>query len=340
MIRATVIGASGYIGGELLRLLLGHPYVDVAQATSDTYAGRALWQVHPNLKGFTNLRFSRHDDLTESDVIFIATPHGQAHSSIKKLVGLGRVIIDLSADFRLPTPRAFKEIYGIEHASPEYLDRFIPGIPERYRDAIETADLLSVPGCTANASILALLPLVLNDMIDDRVSIETKAGSSGSGATHQAATHHPERSGVVRVFKPVGHRHEAEVERHCGVFATISACSVEMVRGVHVTAFARLKSTLSATDIRDAFRSTYRDSPFVRLTHGSGRHGLPEPKLLSGTNYCDVGFAMSNRDNSLVTFSALDNLMKGGAGNAVQCMNIRFRWPEQSGLDFPGLYPL
>lgn len=340
MKRVAVVGASGYIGGELVRLLLGHPDVELVQVTSDSHAGRGIWHVHPNLRGQTGLRFSRHDDLANCDVIFLAMPHGRAHLSIKSYVNLAEVIVDLSADFRLATPESYREYYKAEHAAPAFLPKFVPGIPELHHDALTEASFIAVPGCTANAAILALSPLSLQGLIKEPVFVETKAGSSGSGAAPRAATHHPDRSGVVRIFKPVGHRHEAEIERHCNLRAVVTACSVEMVRGVHATIFGTLNDGVGDADVRDAYRKAYNKSAFVRLTPGSAANSLPEPKILSGTNYCDVGYVMARRDQVIVAFSALDNLMKGGAGNAVQCMNIRFAWPETTGLAFPGLFPI
>lgn len=335
-----VVGASGYIGGELLRLVIDHPMVELVQATSDRHKGIGLWQKHPNLRGKTRLQFSSEDSVKKCDILFLAKRHGGVHGEIRKYIDLAEVVIDLSADFRLPSVEQFSSIYKESHLSPDLLGQFVPGFPEFYRDEISRAALISVPGCIANAAILAIEPLASAGLLQGCINIAAKTGSSGSGSEPSLSTHHPTRSGVVRVFVPAGHRHEAEVERHCNLPVTISASSVEMVRGVHITAFASLQPNAGEAEIRNAYRGRYGSTPFVRMTRNSvGAFGLPEPKLLNGSNMCDIGYAISAKSRTIVVFAALDNLMKGGAGNAVQCMNIRIGCDERAGLEFTGLYP-
>lgn len=333
MIRAGVVGAAGYLGGELLRLLTGHPEVTVAHAVSTRFPGRRVDTVHPNLRAQTDLSFCSMDELGDCDVLLLATPHTTTMELVPKLHA--PLVIDLSGDFRLGDAAAYERYYGVAHAAPELLGGFTTGCPELFRAALRAADRISVPGCMATAAILALAPLT--GLIEPTVQIDARTGSSGSGATAGAANLHAERSGAMRVFAPVRHRHEAEVAQLTGLDARMTATGVEAVRGVQVICHAT--GSLDEKTIRRAYRSQYGSEPFVRIVaHRQGAHRLPDPKILLGSNYCDVGFAVDGERVALI--AALDNLMKGGSGNAVQCLNIRMGWPERLGLDFPGLHPI
>ncbi|WP_128982015.1 N-acetyl-gamma-glutamyl-phosphate reductase [Streptomyces roseicoloratus] len=340
MIRVAVVGAAGYIGGELLRLLIGHPEVEVAHAVSSRFPGKRVDGVHPNLRSATDLLFSTADEVEECDVVFLATPHRAAMTQMERWTGQAKQVFDLTGDFRLDDPEVFRRYYGTEHAAPHLLGDFVPGIPELYRDRLRTADLVSVPGCMAVAGVLALHPLAVESLIEPRAQFDARTGSSGSGATAGEANLHAERSGAMRVFAPTGHRHEAEISRHLGISAAMTATGVEAVRGVQTVCHATLRPGVGKSEVRRAFREHYRDEPFVRVVaHQRGTFRYPEPKILLGSNFCDVGFAVDEEAGRLVTIAALDNLMKGGAGNAVQCLNIRMGWPENLGLSFPGLHP-
>lgn len=341
MVRAAVVGASGYIGGELLRLLIGHPRVEVAAATSTRLASRRLDSAHPNLRGQTDLSFVRPEALDEYDVIFLARPHGESMREVPALLPRTKCLVDLSADFRLSDPQTYRRYYRTEHAAVEMLAGFTPGWPERHREALRGADRISVPGCTAMAGILALYPLAAEDLIEPEVTVDARSGSSGSGAGAGDVNLHAERSGAMRVFAPLAHRHEAEIGQATGLRVRMSATGVEAVRGVQVLCRAWTKATLDDLALRKLYRRHYSDEPFVRVVaYSSGGFRLPEPKILSGSNFCDVGFAADPATGSVVAIAALDNLMKGGAGNAVQCLNIRMGWPETLGLEFPGLHPI
>jgi N-acetyl-gamma-glutamyl-phosphate/LysW-gamma-L-alpha-aminoadipyl-6-phosphate reductase len=337
----SIAGASGYAGGELLRLLLGHPDVEVQQVTSERNAGGYVFRVHPNLRGVTRLKFSRLDELEPCDVLFLALPHGAAAERIERFASLAERIVDLSADFRLDDPGAYRRWYGREHPCPEWLPRFVYGLPEWSRERLSGARYVSGVGCNATAVNLALLPLARRNLMES-VVIEVKVGSSEGGNRHSLATHHPERSGAVRVFAPVGHRHQAEMARVLGdVEIHFSATAVEMVRGIHATAHAFLSEDVAERDVWQIYRAAYGDEPFIRLVNDRrGVYRYPEPKLLAGTNYCDVGFARDPQSSRLVVISALDNLMKGAAGTAVQAMNLMCGWPETAGLGFVGLHPV
>jgi N-acetyl-gamma-glutamyl-phosphate/LysW-gamma-L-alpha-aminoadipyl-6-phosphate reductase len=339
--RAAVVGASGYIGGELLRLLIGHPRVHVVAATSNRQAGRRVDGVHPNLRGLTDLKFIAPDPPDEYDVIFVAAPHGEAMHQVPALLPKAKCLIDLSADFRLTDPATYRSYYPSEHVAPELVGGFTPGWPERYREVLRGADRISVPGCTALAGILALYPLAAEELVEPEVTVDARSGSSGSGAGAGEVNLHAERSGAMRVFAPLTHRHEAEIGQATGFRVSMSATGVEAVRGVQVVCRARAREPLDDIALRRVYRKHYGDEPFVRVVaYQNGGYRLPEPKILSGSNYCDVGFAVDPGSGSVVAIAALDNLMKGGAGNAVQCLNIRMGWPERAGLEFPGLHPI
>lgn len=337
VMRAGVLGAAGYLGGELLRLLGGHPNVEVAYAVSTRFPGRRVDTVHPNLRGHTGRSFCSPDQLGACDVVFTATPHT---TTMKLLPGLDApLLIDLSGDFRLRDAAVYERYYGTAHTAPELLEDFTTGCPELFRERLRTADRVSVPGCGANAAMLALAPLA--ELIEPVVHIDTRTGSSGSGSTAGPANLHAERSGAMRVFSPTGHRHEAEVAQLTGLDARMTATGVEAVRGVQVLCHLtpRTGTTLDDKQIRRAYRAAYADEPFVRIVaHRQGTHRLPDPKILLGSNHCDIGFAAEAGRVSVI--AALDNLMKGGSGNAVQCLNIRMGWSEDLGLEFPGLHPL
>lgn len=340
MIRAGIVGGSGYIGGELLRLLLSHPRVEVVQASSDRLRGQRIDGTHPNLRGRTDLAFRGRDELTDCDVLFFATPHRETMTVLPKLAGLARTLIDLSGDFRLRDAETYERHYGVAHTAPELLADFTPGLPELgHREALREADRISVPGCMATAGMLALAPLV--DLVEPDVFVDARTGSSGSGASAGAADSHPQRSGAMRVFAPAGHRHEAEIAQATGLTVRMSATGVEAVRGVQVVCALRPRSAVSELDVRRAFRTFYGNEPFVRIVaHRRGSFRYPDPKILLGSNYCDVGFAVGEGGLRVTAMGALDNLVKGGAGAAVQCLNIRQGWPETLGLEFPGLHPI
>ena len=264
MTRAALVGASGFVGGELLRFLLGHPSVEVAAATSVRHAGKRVDSVHPNLRSLTDLDFSSLDELGDGyDVLFLATPHGTSMKLLPELLGRAPLVVDLSADFRIRDLETFERYYG-PHEAADLVERFVPGIPELYREELRDADLIGVPGCAAVAAILALQPLAARGLVADDVEVDARSGSSGSGAADGVANQHPVRSGAMRIFA-FGHRHEAEIAQQTGLHVHMTATGVEAVRGVQVLCRTTLLSDTSEKDVWGAYREAYRDETFVRL---------------------------------------------------------------------------
>lgn len=341
MIRAGIVGGSGYTGGELLRLLHFHPHVEVTQITSRGQAGRYAHIAHPNLRGVSRLKFIHPDALQPCDLLFLALPHGTVARDIEHYAGLADRLIDLSADFRLDCAAAYEKYYDEPHPAPLWLDRFIYGLPEVNREKLAGARYVSGVGCNATAVNLALLPLVRAGILE-RAAIEIKVGSSEGGNRSNPGSHHPIRSGAVRSYKATGHRHLAEARLVLGEAMPIhfSVTAIEMVRGIHLLAHCYLKEAKIERDIWRLYRGQYRDEPFIRLVSGKvGLHRLPEPRVVAGSNYCDIGFELDDDGTHLVVIAALDNLGKGAAGSAVQSLNLMYELEEKAGLEFPGIYP-
>jgi len=350
-LRVGVIGASGFTGGEVLRLLLSHPKVEVTLATSREYSDEYVFRVHPNLRGVTDLKFSLPDldKIAKScDVVFLATPHGASVKYTPQLLEVGLKVVDLSADFRLKDPEQYKVWYGWEHPRPDLLQEAVYGLPELHREEIKRARLVACPGCTATASILALAPLVKAGFVDlDHLVVDVKIGSSGAGSTPTSSTHHSVRAGVVRPYAAAGHRHCAEIEQELGWLAgrelkvAMSAHAVDIVRGILSTGHAFLTRQVAQGELWKAYRSMYSGEPFVRIVKDrKGLYRLPDPKVVVGTNYCDVGFELDERVGRVVALAAIDNLVKGAAGQGVQCFNIMMGFDEREGLGFFGAHPL
>ncbi|MEF2074660.1 N-acetyl-gamma-glutamyl-phosphate reductase [Consotaella aegiceratis] len=341
MVAIAIMGASGYVGGELLRLLLSHPDVNSVQAASDLHAGAPIGDVHPNLRGESDLHFVNRAAIQPCDVLFLCMPHGSAAADLAAWQGIAEITIDLSADFRLKDTKIFEQYYGHPHLAPEMLQKFVLGIPEFERQALTSANYIAGPGCSALAASLAIRPLSQAGVITDQVFVDSKVGSSGAGSTAVPSSHHPLRAGGVRVFKATGHRHEAEVSAICNLHAYLTVSSIDAVRGVLVAAYCELSYPVEDNDLRAIYRAMYGREAFVRLVKRKreGPYALPEPKLLTGTNYCDVGFAQTRDGRCVVAFAALDNLTKGAAGNAVHCMNIRLGLNERVGLNFISTHP-
>jgi N-acetyl-gamma-glutamyl-phosphate/LysW-gamma-L-alpha-aminoadipyl-6-phosphate reductase len=344
----SIIGASGYTGGELLRLALAHPNIEVKQVTSERLDGQFVHFTHPNLRRRTQLKFVRAEAVEKCDLLFLGLPHGSAMSRIEHLSTLADRIVDLSADFRLRDASSYDQWYGKPHTNPGWLKKFVYGLPELHREELKAAHYVSGVGCNATATTLAVWPLAAAGLIDTARGIicEVKVGSSEGGAASADSTHHPERAGVMRSFAPTGHRHTAEVLQALALKDVVtgvhlSATAVDNVRGVLATAHVFVKPGTVEKDVWKAYREAYHAEPFVRIVkERTGLYRYPEPKILSGSNYADVGFEMDPATGRVVALCAIDNLMKGAAGTALQCANIMMGWDETLGLDFPGLHPI
>jgi LysW-gamma-L-alpha-aminoadipyl-6-phosphate/LysW-L-glutamyl-5-phosphate reductase len=343
MLKAAIIGGSGYTGGELLRLLIGHPEIEVAQVTSRRFMGRYVYQVHPNLRKLTTIKFSNPEELKPADALFLCLPHGQAQLTIDMYAKRADYILDLSADFRLRNSESYQHWYGQEHQAPHWLERFVYGLPELHRTELVNAHWVSGVGCNATASILALMPLVADNLLDPSqpVICEIKVGSSESGAEGNPGSHHPERSGVVRTFSTFHHRHAAEVIQELGISRIyLTMTSVDIVRGALATVHGAVKPGVNSKDLWKAYRRAMDENPFIRIVkEQTGIYRVPEPKILAGTNYADLGFDLDEDNCRVISICAIDNLMKGASGSAVQCLNLMLGFDETKGLDFPGLHP-
>jgi len=346
-ITISIVGGSGYAGGELLRILIQHPNVIIQQVTSRRYARFPVTVAHPNLRSHTDLKFCKIKDLKPCDLLFLALPNGESQKNIDKYKTLASKIIDLGADFRLQSEESYNEWYG-EHQAPEELNNFVYGITELHREEIKKSNYVACAGCEATASILTLYPLYLNNLVEsDKTVIDAKLGSSAAGGKAKISTHHPERSGVVRSYKPTMHRHTAEIEQELGLVSSIkpkvnvSATAIEMVRGILVTCHVFLKNDISELELLKIYKDTYKNERFIRIiTDRMGAYRFPEPKLLQGTNFCDIGLQKDKRSNRVVVVGAIDNLTKGTAGQAVQAMNLMFDFDETTALMFTGLHPI
>lgn len=347
--RVGVVGASGYVGGETLRLLVNHPKVEITAVTSRQHMGQYLHRIQPSLRGFTDLVFSEldYDRMSDKcDVVVTAVPHGSATEIVKAFSDRDIRVIDLSADYRLRDPAAYEKWYGWKHPHPEYLDKAVFGIPELHRDRIRDAKLVACPGCMAVTSILALAPLVRKNLIDkDHVVVDSKIGSSGAGAGKGTA--HAMRAGVIRPYKPSRHRHTGEIEQELAAVAgskirvSMSPHAVDVVRGILCTSHTFLNKEVDTKSLWRLYREAYGKEQFVRLIRDkSGLHKFPDPKFLVGSNFCDIGFDLDADNNRLIALSASDNLMKGAAGSAVQNLNVMCGFDEMEGLRYTPLTPV
>jgi N-acetyl-gamma-glutamyl-phosphate reductase len=341
MIKIAIFGGSGYGGSELLRILLQHPEAEIQFVTANEQAGKAVGEVHKNLLGVTNLQFTKAPEdleaLKDIDCAFFALPHGQAMEVAPRLPASVK-IIDLSGDFRLSDAEVFAKHYGREQTAMGAQADFVYGLTETNREAIRAATRIANPGCFATATLLGLAPLVAHNLLSGRVIVDAKTGSSGSGAKAAANTHHPQRSTSFYAYKPFVHQHVPEIEqqlRSIGEWSNeliFMTHSLPVARGIFSSIYCELNREIAAPEARAMFADFYRDSFFVRLVEGS-----PDINWVKTTNFCDIGFAARGRQ--LVVFSAIDNLVKGAAGQAVQNMNLMFGLEEKTGLMLVGTNP-
>ncbi len=346
MITVSILGGSGYAGGELLRILLNHKNATIKQVTSRKFSGVSISSVHPNLRKVTSMTFIHPDNLESCDVLFVALPNGESMKIMAALLKKAKKIIDLGADFRLRDKKTFEEWYKLQHVRGDLLKKFVYGIVELRRNEIKRANFISCGGCEATVSILSLYPIIKHGLIGEKIIIDAKMSSSQAGMKPTLSSHHPERAGSIRSYMPTGHRHAAEIMQELSTDKfkpeiAISATAIDMVRGLLITAHTIPKKGITEKDVWRAYRETYKQEPFIRIVKESrGIYRYPEPKILQGTNYCDIGFEMDQKTNRLVVIGAIDNLVKGTAGQAVQAMNIMHGFEETTALEFAGLHPI
>jgi N-acetyl-gamma-glutamyl-phosphate reductase common form len=338
-IRVGVFGGSGYGGSELIRILLFHRQAEIAFVTANEHAGKRVADVHRNLLGLSDLSFQAApddlSDLPEIDLAFFALPHGRAIKLIPKLPSSVKAI-DLSGDFRIDDPEAFRKFYDLERSDLQ--SKFVYGLTETNRDAIRDAQFVANPGCFATATLLALAPMVKTGLITGRVVVDAKTGSSGSGAKPAANTHHPQRMNSFYAYKPFMHQHVPEIEQHLkqvGDFASefvFMTHSLPVSRGIFASCYVEATNNLTNEDLANIYRTFYEGSFFIRLVDGS-----PDINWVKNTNFCDIAFHSNGKQ--IVVFCAIDNLVKGAAGQAVQNMNLMFGLDEKTGLVFAGGNP-
>jgi N-acetyl-gamma-glutamyl-phosphate reductase len=389
--KVAIVGATGYTGQELVRLLLQHDQVELKALTSQSYVGSKFSNVYPNAARFTDLLCSEGDIeklSTEVDVIFVALPHGHAAKAITRKVLDNSRVIDLGADFRLKNPEDYKTWYQLEHANPGLIKGAVYGLPELNRADIASARLVANPGCYATCSILTLAPLMHSNLIDENsIIIDAKSGVTGAGRSLALSVHFDEVNESLKAYKVASHRHTPEIEQALKTIAnhpvtlTFTPHLIPMNRGILVTAYANLKSGVEAGDINAAYQAQYGNEYFIRLFNdanaggsrsavnagnaGSGGSGnsrsssgsdssssgsgsgnksnedytLPETRWVKGSNFCDIGVTIDKRNNRLIAIGAIDNLVKGAAGQAIQNMNILFGFDETSGLKQMPIFP-
>ena len=341
--KVVIVGASGYSGEELVRLLSSHPYAELVAVTSRQAAGQSLAHVYPRFQGtkYAGVKFidSTIDAILASGarVVFLALPHGVAAEFAAPLVKEGLRVLDLSADFRIKDLETYAEFYGEKHHAPELAKISVYGLPEIYREQIKTAQLVACPGCYPTSVLLPLIPLLRRNLIKaPTITVFSMSGVSGAGRNAKVDYLFAECNESVRAYSVPKHRHLAEIEQELGnaagekVTITFTPHLIPVNRGIHTTIYAAPAEGVEAYHFSNAYAEDYSDSKFVRLLGEKGN--LPDTKHVVGTNFCDIAWRHDTRTGRMVLLSAEDNLVKGAAGQAVQCLNVLCGWPEETGL--------
>ena len=341
MIKVSVVGASGYTGGELFRLLAGHPKVKLVGAHGLKSVGGTVSKLHPNLRGIVDLPITEpnYAELGKQvDLVFASTPHMVAMKFVPEVLKGGARVIDLSADYRFDDPSVYEKYY-VKHESPKVKAVF--GLPELHREQIKAAKLVANPGCFSTAAILELAPLVKQNLINlDHIIIDAKTGTSGAGASPTDATHHPTIGANVKAYSVTNHRHGPEINQELSklakkeVKAHFTPHLIPIVRGILSTAHVFLEKKMEQEKLLKVYQEFYSGEPFVRVIDE-----LPQLNFVAGSNYCDIGLEAAPEGNRAVVLAAIDNLMKGASGQAVQNMNVMFGFDEREGIGFPAMRP-
>jgi N-acetyl-gamma-glutamyl-phosphate reductase len=345
MVKIAIIGASGYTGEELVRILARHPRVEIAYATSERFAGAAIADIFPSLKGILDLRLSAlsiERIARESDFIFTALPHGTAMGVVEECIKAGKKVVDLSADFRLKDPNLYEQWYG-KHSSPGLLQQAIYGLPELYRDKIKKAQLVANPGCYPTGVILALAPLLEKGLISPSgIVVDAKSGVSGAGRSPSLTNLFCEAAEGLKAYGVAKHRHAPEMEQELSaqageeVHLLFVPHLIPISRGLLSTIYARTGGKLATEQAYEVYQRRYGKEPFVRLCSPGA---FPATQEVRGSNYCDLGIMVDQRSGHLIAISAIDNLVKGASGQAVQNMNLMLGFPETMGLEQIPLAP-
>ncbi|NOT22256.1 MAG: N-acetyl-gamma-glutamyl-phosphate reductase [Nitrospiraceae bacterium] len=353
--RVAIAGASGYAGAELVRLAALHPYFELYAVTSEKSAGTPVASVFPSLAGLVSLSFqalSPEALAEQADAVFLALPHTKSLTPVAACIQAGKLVVDLSADYRLKDPAVYEQWYRTPHTHPGLLKDAVYGLPEVHRTAIAKAKLVASPGCYPTAAVLQLAPLFAQDLVQlQGVVIDAKSGVSGAGRSPALPYHFPEAHESIEAYKVGQHRHTPEIEQELSALqrclpqstkpvaaqpiVTFTPHLVPMNRGILSTAYCRLKSPMALPDLRDLYRDFYKGERFVRVQEDI----MPNPRYIKGSNYCDIGVYLDARSGSVITVAALDNLVKGAAGQAIQAMNLMLGFPEETGLTAPAAYP-
>lgn len=346
MIKASIIGATGYTGVELVRILSGHPAVQLQVLTSQSYVGENISDIYPNLKGKVDLTCSDQDIpqvIAASDVIFVALPHGHSVPVVQEAVRQGKKVIDLGADFRFRRAEVYEEWYQVKHEAPELAATAVYGLPEIYREQIKKAAVVANPGCYPTCSILALAPALKGGLIrPETVIIDAKSGLSGAGRKATLTTHYGEVNENVNPYGVAGHRHTPEIEQELAALAgrefpvSFTPHLLPMTRGILATCYAAVQPGVTEKDLREVYEEFYAGEPFVHLLPPGV---WPHTKWVYGSNRCLVNVTVDRRTNRLIACAVIDNLVKGASGQAVQNMNLLFGLPETMALEFNGIYP-
>lgn len=344
MINVSIIGATGYAGAELVRLLSSHPGVKIRHLVSHSQAGKEFADIYPSFAG-SHLTLDELDTamLTQdSDCIFTSLPHGTGDSVIAQLYAAGKTVIDLSGDYRYNDVSVYEQWYGVKHAHPELLCKSVYGLPELHRNDIMGAHLIGNPGCYTTCSILALAPAVKSGLIDNKsIIIDAKSGSTGAGRSVSQSMHFCEVNESVKAYKVAVHRHTSEIEQELSLLAgadialSFTPHLLPINRGILATSYANLAQDIDSDALYGLYTDFYKDSPFVHICKPGT---LPEIKHVVGSNYIHIGFVPDKRLGRLVLVSCIDNLIKGAAGQAIENMNLSFGLEEKTGLDFPAWY--
>jgi len=345
MISASIVGATGYVGEELVRILSGHEFTKIVGVTSQHYIGQKIQDVFPNLRKKIDLCCEELDIKKigeKSDIIFLSLPHGHSATFTKELIPYSKKVIDMGADFRFDSKDVYEEWYKVEHTAPELIGEAVYGLPEINKSKIKDARIIGNPGCYPTSIILGLAPVLKSGIVEgDSIIVDSKSGISGAGRSASVPNLFAEIYGNTKAYNIGKHRHIPEINQELSklfnseISITFSPHVVPQSRGILSTIYCKLKGTGSQEDILGLYRDFYKDSIFVRIMDEGV---LPQTKWVCGSNYCDIGIALDKKNNRLVIVSAIDNLVKGAAGQAVQNMNIMFGLPEDTGLKAPGLY--